>query len=219
MATALETIFDDNHADWVPSTTDLDAWEEIEAAGADTTATKVGLFGGDLTAFLDDCAAAEEGDCDVADYDGLNGWAFGVEWTPAAARLRQATADACNFVVFTDRLIGAAVIWNDETELESFTVDLAEADIADTIDPTADITVLGDSESFEGFWGDVTDLDGPQYAVHFQEEGADIYYEVDSESTVWAYLGFGDGVSTDVTWAGAAQLTAAAGAVAVALLF
>ena len=62
-------------------------------------------------------------------------------------------------------------------------------------------------------------LDGPQYAVYFQDEADEIYYEVDSTSTVWAYLANADGVDTEVTWAGAAQLTAAAGAVAVALLF
>ena len=62
-------------------------------------------------------------------------------------------------------------------------------------------------------------LDGPQYAVYFQDEADEIYYEVDSTSTVWAYLANAAGVETEVTWAGAAQLTAAAGAVAVALLF
>ena len=76
------------------------------------------------------------------------------------------------------------------------------------------------TEAFDGFWGDVSvGLDGPQYAVYFQDEADEIYYEVDSESTVWAYFGFAGGVETEVTWAGAAQLTAAAGAVAVALLF
>ena len=52
-----------------------------------------------------------------------------------------------------------------------------------------------------------------------QDEEEDIYYEVGSESTVWNYYNDADGEKTEVTWAGAAQLTAAAGAVAVALLF
>jgi hypothetical protein len=218
---ALETIFDDNYADWAPSDTDLDAWEEVTASGEDTTVTKVGLFGGDLTAFLADCTAATD-DCDPAEYDGFSGWAFGVEWAPAEAadtRLRQATAADINTLVFADRLIAAQVTWVDgENVLITSDVDVEEiTDAAPEADDIADTEV---TDAFNRFWGDVTvGLDGPQYAVHFQEEGDDIYYEIDSESTVWAYLANAAGESTDVTWAGAAQLTAAAGAVAVALLF
>ena len=79
------------------------------------------------------------------------------------------------------------------------------------------------TDFFATFLGLTTDpLDGPLLAYKFQDEEDEIYYEVDSESTVWNYYGaelFADGVKTEVTWAGAAQLTAAAGAVAVALLF
>ena len=72
----------------------------------------VGLYGGDLTAFLEDCAAAEdEDDCDVADYAGLTGWAIGIEWTPDQARLRQATEDDTNTVIFADQFIGARAYW------------------------------------------------------------------------------------------------------------
>ena len=217
---ALETIFDDNHADWAPSATDLDAWEEVTASGDDTTVTKVGLFSGDLTDFLADCTAATD-DCDPAEYDGFSGWAFGVEWAPAAVRLRQAIAADINTLVFADRLIAAQVTWVDgDNELITSEVDVDE--ITDAAPDAEDIDVgdIENTDTFDGFWGDVTvGLDGPQYAVYFQEEGDDIYYEVDSESTVWAYLANAAGESTDVTWAGAAQLTAAAGAVAVALLF
>ena len=217
---ALETIFDDNHADWAPSDTDLDAWVEVDPATDDTTVTKVGLFGGDLTAFLADCTAATD-DCDPAEYDGFSGWAFGVEWAPAeaAGRLRQATAADINTLVFADRLIAAQVTWVDgDNELITSDVDVDE--ITDAAPAADDIADIENTDTFDGFWGDVTvGLDGPQYAVHFQEEGDDIYYEIDSESTVWAYLANAAGVETEVTWAGAAQLTAAAGAVAVALLF
>jgi hypothetical protein len=218
--TALETIFDDNYADWAPSSTDLESWEEVTASGSDTTVTLVGLFGGDLTAFLEDCTAATD-DCDPADYDGFSGWAFGIEWTPAAAatRLRQATVDDINTLVFADRLIAAQVTWVDgDNTLITSDVDVDE--ITADAPASGDITDTAVTDAFDRFWGDVSvGLDGPQYAVYFQEEGADIYYEVDSESTVWAYLANAAGESTDVTWAGAAQLTAAAGAVAVALLF
>ena len=122
MATALEEIFADNAAtkEWAPSATDLESWVTVGAADIDgeddTTVTLVGLFGGDLSGFLEDCAAAEEGDCDEADYAGLSGWAFGIEWTPAEAeaiRLRQANDGDVNTLVFADRLIAAAIGWVD----------------------------------------------------------------------------------------------------------
>ena len=72
---------------------------------------------------------------------------------------------------------------------------------------------------FDCFWSPDVDVYGPLLAYKFQDEEDEIYYEVDSESTVWNYYNDADGVKTEVTWAGAAQLTAAAGAVAVALLF
>ena len=76
------------------------------------------------------------------------------------------------------------------------------------------------TDFFASFYGKITDpFDGPLLAYKFQDEEDEIYYEVDSESTVWNYYNDEDGVKTEVTWAGAAQLTAAAGAVAVALLF
>ena len=212
----------DNFGDWVPSATDLDAWVEVDPATDDTTVTLVGLFGADLTDFLDACVTAD--DCDETDYDGFSGWAIGVEWTPAAAapapgghRLRQATDGAINTLVFADREIAVQKEWGAETSV-------IEADVSDVAEITADAPAADDITNaqvapFEGFFGETTDLDGPQYAVRFQEEGDDIYYEVDSTSTVWAYLANAAGVDTDVTWAGATQLTAAAGAVAVALLF
>ena len=171
--TALETIFADAAADWAPSATDLESWVTVDPALTapdtdDTTVTLVGLFGGDLSGFLEACAAEET--CDEADYAGLSGWAFGVEWTPAAAgtRLRQADSSAFNVVGFADKEINVLVIWGAEN------------------------TLLTDEEavtdSFEGFWGEHSDLDGPQYAVYFQDEADDVYYEVDSTSTVWAYF-------------------------------
>ena len=74
----------------------------------------VGLFGGDLTAFLEDCAAAED-DCDVAEYAGLSGWAIGIEMTPDQARLRQATEGDKNRVIFADQFIGLKVYWYSDT--------------------------------------------------------------------------------------------------------
>ena len=72
----------------------------------------VGLYGGDLTAFLEDCAAAED-DCDVADYAGLTGWAIGVEWTPVACTMDclDKKSEDVNNVIFADEFIGVAAVW------------------------------------------------------------------------------------------------------------
>ena len=64
-----------------------------------------------------------------------------------------------------------------------------------------------------------------QYAIHFQDSTAETYYEVGSEATLWAHrIGQGNGIfacgaETDVTFASAATLTAAAGAILASLLF
>ena len=179
----------------------------------------VGLYGGDLTAFLEDCAAAED-DCDVADYAGLSGWAIGVEWTPAQARLRQATADDVNTVIFADQFIGVSAVWGAYSAAAGKKFDVEE--ITKALPGEGDYEAIFDIDAlnfFDDFFSTTTDLDGPLLAYKFQDEEDEINYEVDSESTVWNYYNDADGVKTEVTWAGAAQLTAAAGAVAVALLF
>ena len=100
--------------EWQPLATDYESWVEVKASGEDATTTLVGLFGGDLTAFLEDCAAAGD-DCDVADYAGLSGWAIGIEMTPDQARLRQATEGDTNIVIFADQFIGLKVYWYSDT--------------------------------------------------------------------------------------------------------
>ena len=179
----------------------------------------VGLFGGDLTAFLEDCAAAED-DCDVADYAGLSGWAIGIEWTPAQARLRQVFSDDTNFVIFADQFIGVSAVWGADSAAAGKKFDVEE--ITKALPAEGDYEAIFDIDAlnfFDDFFSTTTDLDGPLLAYKFQDEEDEINYEVDSESTVWNYYNDADGVKTEVTWAGAAQLTAAAGAVAVALLF
>ena len=132
-----------------------------------------------------------------------------------AARLRQALSGAANVAGFADKEVNVAVTWGADANNPNYLV-------------TNEVLV---TDSFEGFWGELSDVDGPQYAVYFQDTADDIYYEVGSTSTVWTFFLSGAGrlraaytepataVETEVTWAGAAQLTAAAGAVAVALLF
>ena len=103
-ATALETLFTTFNAKFTATADEITAWNPIDpivepdarlmsgrlgAAGdANTVVTKVGLFGFDLTDFLDECATLEEAeDCTVADYDAYNGWAVGVNWAGTIAGL------------------------------------------------------------------------------------------------------------------------------------
>ena len=74
---------------------------------------------------------------------------------------------------------------------------------------------------FEGEWfGELQGLaDKQQYSITFQEEGSDFYYEVGDTVTLWNFKDYLGGTDTDVTWASAARLTAAAGVIVASLLF
>ena len=75
-------------------------------------------------------------------------------------------------------------------------------------------------DPFENWFGEIKDItDQEQFLVHFQSSDDEIYYEVDSEATLWAHMDNEGGVATDVTFAGAATLTAAAGAILASLIF
>lgn len=96
-ATALETLFTTYNAKFTATADEIAAWNPIGAfqvtavpdlmsgrLGAtvdNTVVTNVGLFGFDLTDFLDECATLEaDEECTVADYDAYTGWAVGVNW-------------------------------------------------------------------------------------------------------------------------------------------
>ena len=82
------------------------------------------------------------------------------------------------------------------------------ADTQDELDP------------FANWFGELKDItDQEQFVVHFQSSDDEIYYEVDSEATLWVHMDNAGGVATDVTFAGAATLTAAAGAILASLIF
>lgn len=91
--TALETLFTEYNALIVATADEITAWNPIDPRAAvarlmsgrlgldNTVVTSVGLFGYDLTDFLDECATLEaDEDCTVADYDAYTGWAVGVNW-------------------------------------------------------------------------------------------------------------------------------------------
>lgn len=87
---------------------------------------------------------------------------------------------------------------------------------------TFDITddTQDELDPFENWFGEIKDLtDQEQLMVHFQSSDDEIYYEVDSEATLWVHMDNAGGVATDVTFAGAATLTAAAGAILASLIF
>ena len=101
------------------------------------------------------------------------------------------------------------------------------------MDPSADAPANGDGDTdlsweddastspFDGAWfGELLGLeDQEQYAITFQEDEAEVYYEVGDTVTLWVHKDFANGVDTEVTWGGAAQLTAAASVIVASLLF
>jgi len=84
-ASTLEQVLVANVAKLNPSSSDLTAWVALTKATTDAAtpeyATKVGLFGGDLTGFLADCTTATV--CDETKYDKYTGWGIGIQWTVA----------------------------------------------------------------------------------------------------------------------------------------
>ena len=69
-----------------PSSSDYTAWNPLtslnngsQGSWAFTEQTKLGLFGVDLTPFLDDCSVATA--CDEKAYEKFTGWGMGIRWT------------------------------------------------------------------------------------------------------------------------------------------
>ena len=131
--TALEELFTDYNAKIVATADEIAAWNPIDpvveaaalilmsgrlgAAGDENTVvTSVGLFGYDLTDFLDECATLEaDEECTVADYDAYTGWAVGVNWEGEAV-------NAVDGVVFSESLWSVQVTWEEGANLVSSAV-------------------------------------------------------------------------------------------------
>ena len=73
------------HNNFEATTEQMTNWIELTPLASGEASTFVGLFGADLTEFLADCATSD--DCDEADYDNYSGWAIGVDWTVASAKV------------------------------------------------------------------------------------------------------------------------------------
>ena len=124
-------------------------------------------------------------------------------------------------VIFEDQSLLVGVVWKTADNLlysSTFDVDVADdAPQYGALDLETDMDLLNPFTNWSG--ERVPREDKLQYSIHFQDSTADIYYEVDSEATLWAHFMCMDGVATDVTFAGAATLTAAAGAILASLIF
>jgi hypothetical protein len=97
----LADVYADTVGDYEPTDTDLESWDVAAAATGSKTVTNVGLFGADLTDFLDNCATATT-NCDVEDYADYNGWAVGVQWVPSVKAGEEPVADDASLIAFVD---------------------------------------------------------------------------------------------------------------------
>jgi len=181
--------------------------------GSNTVVTNVGLFGYDLTDFLDDCETSD--DCDPTDYDAYTGRAVGVNWSGDASNLTDG-------VCFTDSLWCVQVTWIETTNI----VESAIAEAVDTDAPTraqfSDVLVPAEN-AFEAWGADPTDSSSDQFAFSFFENEAEFYFEAEDTTSIWATIGAvasPENVETaDFVFVGAATLTAAASVILASLLF
>lgn len=225
--TALETLFTDYNAKITATADEIAAWNPIDPRaqaarlmsgrlGVDNTVvTSVGLFGFDLTDFLDECATLEETDeCTVADYDAYTGWAVGVNWDGVED-------NAVDGVVFTDSLWSVQVTWDAATNV-------VESAIVKAVSATAPLdTDAADLEAaVDGFaaWGADAGKTGAQFAFSFFEDDDDFYFEAEDTTSIWATAGAVAGATGNVETAefafvGAASLTAATSVIVASLLF
>lgn len=225
--TALETLFTEYNAKITATADEIAAWNPIDPRAAtvrlmsgrlgvdNTVVTSVGLFGYDLTDFLDECATLEETDeCTVADYDAYTGWAVGVNWDGVED-------NAIDGVVFTESL------WSVQVEWDATTNDVQSA-IVDEVSATAPLaTDAADlAAAVDGFdaWGADAGATGEQFAFAFFEDDDDFYFEAEETTSIWATAGAVAGATGNVETAefvlvGAASLTAATSVIVASLLF
>jgi hypothetical protein len=214
----LADVYADTVADYEPTDTDRESWDTASPAtgtkGAKTV-VNVGLFGNDLTDFLDNCATATT-NCDVEDYADYNGWAVGIEFVPSSVAAEQPAADDVSQLTFVDGKLAIRNKWHGTANVIS--TGTYTKDNSATVPVLADITVSTKTGYFENWSGAATTNVKAQLIFTFQDSTDEDALQVDDESDVWVYYGDAEGVKSTVTWGGAAQLTAAAGAIAIALL-
>ena len=152
---ALLDVYKETAGDYEPTDTDLESWDEASPATGSKTKTNVGLFGNDLTDFLDNCATATA-KCDVEDYADYNGWAVGVQWVPSTVAGEAPTADDFSTIAFVDLKYAVLVKWHATANVLSsgtYTVDPAAAKPLNT-----EVTANTKEGYFENWYGVATTL-------------------------------------------------------------
>ena len=72
------------HNNYAPSTSVLATWGTAKPfSTTDLVATRVGLFGADLTSFMADCTASGTTVCTTSIFNSYTGWAVGVVFQPS----------------------------------------------------------------------------------------------------------------------------------------
>ena len=215
---ALADVFKETVADYEPTDTDRESWDtpSLPATGKGAkTVVNAGLFGNDLTDFLDNCATATA-NCDVEDYADYNGWAIGIEFVPSSTAAEQPADKDVSMLTFVDGKLALQLTWG--TTANAIATGTYTKDNSATVPVTADLTLSTKVGYFENWSGSLTTNVKTQLIFTFQETEDEDALQVEDESDVWVYYADKDGVKSTVTWGGAAQLTAAAGAIAIALL-
>ena len=221
-ATALQTLFTKYNAKITAPAAEITAWNPLDAVSVlvgltgapNSVVTSVGLFGYDLTDFLDECATLEaDEDCTVADYDAYTGWAVGVNWVGTEA-------NATDGVVFTDSKWSVQVSWDADTNT-------VESSIVKAVSATApidtDATLVAATDGFAA-WGADAGKTGAQFAFSFFEDDTDFYFEAEDTTSIWATAGAraaaaGNVETAEFAFVGAASLTAATSVIVASLLF
>jgi len=186
MSVTLASLLTDYIPDVSPTADEITAWgtlKQVERAGgislmggrlatnANTVTTSVGLFGADLTSFLDACTAAADTDiCDVTDYDTYNGWGIGVNWS-SSATVAPGLVDG---IVLATSLWSAQVTWDATAnvvkagKVASVAEDAPVAPAAVTADDVAD--------PFNAWGADAQTNADDQLAFSFFAEGDTEFY-------------------------------------------
>ncbi len=232
--TTLADIYEAELLDVTATAEEIDAWNTLTQVdrtpaarlmsgrlqtNPNTVTASVGLFGTDLTAFLDACTAADDtAVCDVADYATYTGWGVGVNWAASA----DATAADIDGVVF------ATSLWSVEVEWDATANTIRAGEVASVAaDAPVDVdavTVAGAEDPFESWGAAASDVSGPQFAFSFFEDGDEFYFEVGDTETIWSTFGSvasvaGNVENTDFEFVGAASLSSATSGIVAALLF
>jgi hypothetical protein len=233
MTVTLASLLTDYIPDVAPTADEITAWgtlTQVErtagglmsgrlATNANTVTTSVGLFGADLTEFLDACTAAADTEiCDVTDYDVYNGWGIGVNWS-SSATVTPALVDG---IVLATSLWSAQVTWDATANVVKAGKVASVA--ADAPVAPAAVTAADVADPFNAWGADAQTNADDQFAFSFFEAGDDFYFEAGDTETIWTTFGSVASVSgnvenTDFEFVGAASLTAATSVIVAALLF